>query len=56
MATWAGPYNCTDCGKSMKQAGTCPDCLIKNNPVPEQLKRDLKKTKPAKPAKVKVKK
>lgn len=56
MATWAGPYNCTDCGKEMDRAGTCSDCLIKNNPVPEKLKRDLRKMKPSKVSKVKVKK
>lgn len=27
MSTWAGPYNCTDCGKEMDQAGTCKDCI-----------------------------
>ena len=33
MATWAGPYNCTDCGKPMDQAGTCKECLAKNQPA-----------------------
>lgn len=27
MATWAGPYSCTDCGKPMEQAGTCAACI-----------------------------
>lgn len=43
MATWAGPYTCTDCGKPMSQSGTCTDCLVKNRPVPEKLKKDLAK-------------
>lgn len=43
MATWAGPYSCTDCGKPMDYSGTCKDCMIANQPVPEKLKKDLAK-------------
>ena len=43
MATWAGPYYCTDCGEPQDQAGTCQQCLVENQPVPERLKRDLVK-------------
>lgn len=46
MATWAGPYSCTDCGKPMDQAGTCTKCLVDNQPVPERLKEDLEKIQP----------
>ena len=43
MATWADDYNCTDCGRGMSAPGTCTDCLVKNQPVPEKLQEDLKK-------------
>jgi len=36
-------HNCTDCGKPINYEGTCPDCLIKNRPVPEKLLKDLGK-------------
>ena len=44
MATWADPYTCTDCGRGMSHAGTCSDCLVKNQPVPEKLQKDLQKS------------
>lgn len=43
MATWADDHRCTDCGKGIPYAGTCADCLVKNQPVPEKLKEDLKR-------------
>lgn len=43
MNTWADDYHCTDCGNGMTRPGTCADCLVKNQPVPEKLKEDLEK-------------
>lgn len=34
---------CTDCGKPISYKGTCPDCLIKNQPVPSKLVKDPRK-------------
>jgi tRNA(Ile2) C34 agmatinyltransferase TiaS len=45
MATWAGPYNCTDCGKSMDSAGTCSECLTASQKADEAIRRDLSKSK-----------
>jgi len=36
-------YRCSDCGKPMNRPGTCTDCLIKDQPVPEKLLKDLGK-------------
>jgi hypothetical protein len=41
MATWAGPYACTDCGKPMGEAGTCNDCKVATEKVDEKIRRDL---------------
>lgn len=35
-------YTCTECGRSMDRPGTCSDCLIVNQPVPQKLLDDLK--------------
>lgn len=43
MATWSSGYTCTDCGREIARPGTCADCLIKNQPVPAKLKRDINK-------------
>lgn len=43
MTTHWSSYNCTDCGTEMDYPGTCTSCLVKNQPVPEKLKEDLKK-------------
>lgn len=43
MNTWADQYHCTDCGNGIPAPGTCADCLIKNQPVPERLKEDIEK-------------
>lgn len=43
MATWAGPYNCTDCGRDMDHAGTCNDCKVAHQAATEKVKRDLEK-------------
>jgi DNA-directed RNA polymerase subunit RPC12/RpoP len=42
MATWSSGYECTDCGKEISSPGTCADCLIKNQPVPQQRDKDNK--------------
>ena len=36
-------HTCTDCGKPIGYLGTCPDCLVKNQPVPQKLVGDIKK-------------
>ena len=38
-------FRCTDCGREITYQGTCPDCLVKNRPVPEKLVKDLRKGK-----------
>jgi NMD protein affecting ribosome stability and mRNA decay len=43
--TWNRTYTCSDCGKKISYEGTCPDCLIDNQPVPEKLLKDIKKGK-----------
>jgi len=45
MATWAGPYACTDCGKPMEQAGTCGKCVAASQKADEAIRRDLSKVK-----------
>ena len=44
MTTWSSGFQCTDCGREITYKGTCPDCLVKNQPVPEKLIRDIKKS------------
>ena len=36
-------HACTDCGKPISYPGTCPDCLVRNQPVPEKLIKDIQK-------------
>ena len=43
MATWAGPYNCTDCGCPMEEAGTCNACIVAHQKADEAIRRDLAK-------------
>ena len=43
MATWSSGYECTDCGKEIKHPGTCADCLVENQPVPQKLDKDIRK-------------
>lgn len=40
-----GKFRCSDCGKPMDREGTCADCMIANQPVPDKLLEDLKKGK-----------
>lgn len=51
MGTWHSGHNCTDCGREINRPGTCADCMITNQPVPEKLIKDLKDSKQRKEGK-----